>query len=201
MSIRCEYTELIEPHKLVPHPKNPNKHPQEQVERLAKIIDHQGQRSPIVVSKKTGFIVAGHGRLEAMQHLGWEKVAVDYQDFENEADEYAHMTADNAIGGWSTLDFSKINLDIQDLGPFDIELLALHDFKIEPMENYEETKEEKNGPSALDKLEKYLDKEFIEIKLEYSREEHERLVSEINLYMQHKNIENISDAVMHRFLS
>ena len=143
MSIRCQYSELVEPHKLVPHPKNPNNHPQDQIERLAKIIDHQGQRSPIVVSKKSGFIVVGHGRLEAMNHLGWEKVAVEYQDFENEADEYAHMTADNAIGEWSRLDLSLINDDMLEFGPdFDVDLLGLNDFKIEPLEKLDDANKE-----------------------------------------------------------
>lgn len=135
MNIQCAYKELLEVHKVIPHPKNPNTHTKEQIERLSKIIDYQGQRSPVVISNLSGFVVVGHGRLEAMKMLGWEKVAVDYQDFENEAQEYAHMTADNAIAEWASLDLSKINSDILDFGPeFDLKNLGIKEFFLEPSE-------------------------------------------------------------------
>ena len=67
MKINCAYDELVDVSKLVPNPKNNNKHPKEQIERLAKIIDFQGQRTPIVVSNRSGFIVKGHGRLPRLR--------------------------------------------------------------------------------------------------------------------------------------
>lgn len=117
MKINCAYDELVDVSKLVPNPKNNNKHPKEQIERLAKIIDFQGQRTPIVVSNRSGFIVKGHGRLEAIKMLGWEKCAVDYQDYDNEAQEYADMIADNQIATWAEFDTQMVidelpNLDI-----------------------------------------------------------------------------------------
>lgn len=142
MKFNCAYDELIEVHKLIPNPKNPNKHSKEQIERLSKIIDYQGQRSPIVVSNQTGFITKGHGRLEAMMLLNWEKVAVDFQDYENEAQEYADIVADNAIAEWSELNLSQINIDIVDFGPeLDIENLGLKKFTIDVAEKDEETEE------------------------------------------------------------
>ena len=132
MEICCSHDALVEPHKLVPNPKNPNTHTDKQIKRLSKIIDYQGQRSPIVVSNQTGFIIVGHGRLEAMKKLGAGSVAVSYQDFENEAQEYAHMTADNAIGEWSKLDFGSINEEVGDLGPeLDLDFLGIKDFKVD----------------------------------------------------------------------
>lgn len=131
MKFNCSYSELVDLHKLQPNPKNPNIHPQEQIERLAKIIDYQGQRSPIVVSKRSGFITKGHGRKLALEYLGWEKVAVDYQDYESEAQEYADIVADNSIAEWSTLDLSQINEDFTEFGPeLDLEFLGLKSFNI-----------------------------------------------------------------------
>ena len=101
MEFKCAYKELVDVDKLIPNPKNNNKHPIDQIKRLAKIIDFQGQRSPVVVSNRSGFIVKGHGRLEAIKLLGWEKCAVDYQDYDSEAQEYADMTADNEIAKWA----------------------------------------------------------------------------------------------------
>jgi ParB-like chromosome segregation protein Spo0J len=139
MKINCAHDALIEPHKLVPNAKNPNKHPKEQIERLAQIIDYQGQRHPVIVSKLSGFVVVGHGRLEAIKSLGWEKIAVNYQDFESEAQEYAFVVSDNAIAEWAELDLGAINSEMLDLGPdFDIDLLGLINFKIEPSEKTED---------------------------------------------------------------
>lgn len=150
MNIKCSYTELVSAKKLKKHPKNPNKHSKEQIERLSKIINYQGQRSPVIVSKLSGFVVVGHGRLEAMQRLGWEKVAVDYQDFENEAQEYAHLTADNAIAEWAQLDLSQINMDILDLGPdLDLDMLGLKDFVVEPLDKLEGLTDEDEVPEVV----------------------------------------------------
>lgn len=150
MKFNCAHDSLVEIHKVVPNPKNPNTHSKEQIERLAKIIDYQGQRSPIVVSTRSGFITKGHGRLEAMKHLGWEKVAVDYQDYDDEAQEYADIVADNAIAEWSALDLSSINLEMLDLGPdFDVDLLGLKDFVIEPVEKFEALTDEDEVPEVI----------------------------------------------------
>jgi ParB-like chromosome segregation protein Spo0J len=139
MKIECAHDELVELHKLVAHPKNPNKHPDKQIDKLAKIIDYQGQRHPVVVSKRSGFIVVGHGRLEAIKKLGWEKCAVNYQDFKDEAEEYSFIVSDNAIAEWASLDLAEINTEMLDLGPdFDVELLGIENFSIEPIEKYDD---------------------------------------------------------------
>lgn len=61
----CAHDEIVDTLKLVPNPKNPNKHPQEQIELLTRIIKATGWRQPITVSKRSGFVVKGHGRLLA----------------------------------------------------------------------------------------------------------------------------------------
>lgn len=107
-NIKCAYKELVDVDKLKPNPKNNNKHPENQIKRLAKIIEFQGQRAPIIVSKRSGFIVKGHGRLEAIKKLGWEKCAVDYQDYETDEQEYADMIADNQIATWAEFDVQMV---------------------------------------------------------------------------------------------
>src|SRR5690554_5595895 len=93
----------VDINELKPHKDNSNRHPKEQIERLAKIINYQGFRSPIVVSNLSGFIVSGHGRLEAAKKLGLTKVPVSYQDFEDAKMELAHLNADNAIALWAEI--------------------------------------------------------------------------------------------------
>jgi hypothetical protein len=47
-AVNCAFDELVPLEKLVPNPRNPNQHPQAQVALLAKVIAHQGWRSPVV---------------------------------------------------------------------------------------------------------------------------------------------------------
>lgn len=151
MKFNCAHTALVELHKLQENPKNPNTHPDRQIELLAKIIDYQGQRAPIVVSKRSGFITKGHGRLMALRKLGWEKAAVDYQDYDSEAQEYADVVADNKIAELAQHDNAKMIEDLEVINLDDFELLGLDGFE---MPNFE--------PATLDEQSK-LDETKIKI--------------------------------------
>jgi DNA modification methylase len=136
--IRCSYQKLVPLSELKPHPKNRNKHPKEQIARLAQIIDYQGIRHPIKVSLLSGFITSGHGRLEAAHKLELKEFPVDFQEYESEEQEYADLQSDNAIALWSELDLSGINQDLGDLGPdFDLDMLGIKDFVLEPADKVE----------------------------------------------------------------
>ncbi len=130
MKVHCLFDKMVSVHELKPHPKNMNKHPQEQIERLAKILEYQGFRYPIKVSKQSGFITSGHGRLEAAKLLKATHVPVNYQGYVDEAQEYADIVADNAIASWSDLDLAAINHELLSLPDFDLDLLGIEDFKI-----------------------------------------------------------------------
>ena len=132
--VRIDQIEFVSTAELskLRHPKNPNTHSSEQIESLAKIIEFQGWRLPIKVSRLSGFITAGHGRLDAAELRGWRDVPVSYQDYESEEQEFADLVADNAIAEWSVLDFKSINEAIPNLGPdFDIDLLGIKNFEID----------------------------------------------------------------------
>lgn len=131
MEIKCSYSKLVPVKELKPYGRNRNKHPKEQIERLAKLIEAHGLRHPVIVSNLSGEVVAGNGRLEALKLLGAKEIPVDYQDFETEDAEYTFSVSDNAVALWAELDLSGINADIPDLGPFDIELLGIKNFEIE----------------------------------------------------------------------
>lgn len=135
MNIHCKHDELVNPSKLKNHPKNRNKHGQDQIDRLSELYKYHGVRHPIIVSKLSGFIVAGHGRKLAAIRAGIEEMPVVYQDFESSEAEYAFIQSDNAIASWSELDLAGINQDLQDLGPdFDIDMLGIKDFTLDMSE-------------------------------------------------------------------
>lgn len=104
----CAYDEIIPTANAKPHPMNPNKHPDRQINMLAEIIRRQGWRAPITISNRSGYIVRGHGRLMAAQLLGADSVPVDFQNYESEAAEKADMIADNRISEFSDLDDDTI---------------------------------------------------------------------------------------------
>jgi hypothetical protein len=133
--VQSKDIKLIDIDKLVFNPKNNNKHSKEQIDRLSKLIEFQGFRNPVIVSNRTGFVVAGHGRIEAARKIGMDKVPVMYQDFDNEAQEYAYLTSDNAIASWAELDLGMVNTEMLEFGPeFDVDMLGIKDFVIEPLD-------------------------------------------------------------------
>ena len=139
--IKCQYTKLVDPKTLKPHPKNRNKHSDEQIERLAKIIEYQGWRRAIRVSTRSGFITAGHGGVLTALFKNWKKVPVDYQDYDDDDQEHADVQADNAIAAWAELDMPAINSDVPDLGPnFDIDWLGIKNFEIDPADKKRRTR-------------------------------------------------------------
>lgn len=149
MIIHCSYDKLIDINDLKPHPKNRNKHPADQIKRLTQILQYQGIRSPIKVSNRSGFITAGHGRLEAFRHLKIKEIPVNFQDYDSDEQEYADIQSDNAIALWAELDLSGINTDMLDLGPdFDIDLLGIKDFVLEPAEKFEPQSDEDEVPEV-----------------------------------------------------
>ena len=113
--IKCSYEKLITLENLAPNPKNTNKHSEKQVNLLANIISYQGIRHPIIVSKRSGFIVAGHCRLESAKLLGIESFPVDFQDFENEGQEYLFLESDNHIAELADHDRKKMLENLEEI--------------------------------------------------------------------------------------
>ena len=135
IKIHCIFDSMVKLTDLKDHPKNPNKHGTDQIIRLSELYKYHGIRHPIIVSKLSGFIVSGHGRKIASVRAGMKSFPVVFQDFDSEEAEYAFMTSDNAISDWSELDFSKINFEVENLGPdFDISMLGIKNFALDVAE-------------------------------------------------------------------
>lgn len=132
MKINCNYSKLVPIHELIPNPKNTNKHPDAQIELLAKIIDFQGWRHPIIVSNRSGFICAGEGRYLAAKKNGYKECPVDCQDFDNEAQEYAFLESDNHIAELAEHDKLKMIDQIKEMDfDIDLELFGISDLNLD----------------------------------------------------------------------
>lgn len=110
--------------QITPYAKNAKKHPKKQVEQVAASIKEFGMNQPIVVDKQ-GVIIVGHGRHEALKHLGWE-VKDEYIKIVDLTEEQAksYRLADNKLNEseWDT------NLVIEELKELSDEMLDLTGF-------------------------------------------------------------------------
>lgn len=86
--------------RLKPHPKNPRTHDEKNLAAIEASIARCGYIAPIVVNQRSGYIVAGHGRLAAAKRLvakGQQKYAeLDVVVVSlDAATERAYLLADN----------------------------------------------------------------------------------------------------------
>lgn len=135
IAVRCVFSRMVAVSELKPNPRNPNKHPKEQLELLARVIQRQGWRSPVTVSKQSGLIVAGHARYEAARLLGAAEVPVDFQDFASDAEELAHLLADNQLAELAEINEEDLAAVLKDLdGQIEIELTGFDPSKVTEIE-------------------------------------------------------------------
>lgn len=107
LKIQCSYSKVVKTDSLKPYPENPNKHSETQVVMLADLIRTVGWRYPIVVSKRSGYIVSGHARWLAAKRLDLESVPIDFQDYDSENDELLQLLGDNKIPELAQRDINK----------------------------------------------------------------------------------------------
>jgi ParB-like chromosome segregation protein Spo0J len=143
MKINCSYQKMIPVEQLIAHDKNANKHSENQIRILAKILNYQGWRHPIVVSGLSGKIVAGHCRLAAAKLNGWPECPVDVQMFDDAAQELAFLLSDNIVAELAETDavmLEELSINLGD--GFDHELLGLTDPPITELNEIKNTSEE-----------------------------------------------------------
>jgi hypothetical protein len=71
------------------------------------------------VSKRSGYIVVGHGRKIAGIEIGC-LVPVEYQDFADEAEERLHLAADNKLAELAEIKLDKLEIEVMELAQLDI---------------------------------------------------------------------------------
>lgn len=107
------------------NPKNVRTHSKKQVRQIAQSIAEFGFAVPICVDEN-GFILAGHGRLEAARLLGLKTVPVVQVLGLSEARKRAFMLADNKIAANAGWDRERLAIEVQELS----ELLSAEDLGI-----------------------------------------------------------------------
>lgn len=92
---------------LVVNPRNPRKHDDEQITRLAASLRRDGQTKPLLVRRENRMIIAGHGIHQAAQMIGLERLRVVLLDVDQETANRI-MLADNRHSDQSTADNARV---------------------------------------------------------------------------------------------
>lgn len=93
----------------------------EAVEYVANSISEFGFQQPIVVDKDM-VVIAGHTRLKAAKDLNFDTVPVVVADGLSDEQVKAYRLADNKTGEIAEWDFDKLNIELGELEPFDIDM-------------------------------------------------------------------------------
>jgi DNA modification methylase len=100
--------------RLVPYDRNPRRHSDEQVDRIAASISAHGFNNPVLVDRKDG-IIAGHGRYQAAQRLGLTEVPVIVLDHLTETQKRAYLIADNRLAELAVWDDELLLQELTEL--------------------------------------------------------------------------------------
>jgi len=73
--VKIHPVETVDVSSLTPHPKNYRTHPKEQLKHLCESILEHGLYRNVVISREST-ILAGHGVVEAVKHLGMTEIQV-----------------------------------------------------------------------------------------------------------------------------
>lgn len=90
---------------LTENPQNPNMHPKEQIEDIAKSIETYGQYYPIIIDEN-GLILCGHGKKKALELLGRTEGECIIMHGLTDKQKKKLMLSDNKIQSFSFLNHS-----------------------------------------------------------------------------------------------
>ncbi len=118
--LQVEYLDIA---KLRPSTHNARTHSLQQIHQIERSVTEFGFTNPLLVDG-AGFILAGHGRVEAAKRLGFSRVPVIRIDHLSKAQRRAYIIADNKLAEKAGWDRNILAIELQgliDVG-FDAEL-------------------------------------------------------------------------------
>lgn len=110
---------------------NVKEHPEWHIEQIKKSIKEFGFNDPLAIDEDNN-LIEGHGRLEALKALGYEKVKVIRLSHLNEHQKKAYVIAHNKLTLNTDFDTDKIASIIEELEKvdFDLSILGFEDMEI-----------------------------------------------------------------------
>ena len=118
---------------LIPYERNPNIHPTFQIEQIKNSIREWGFTIPIVIDENST-VLAGHGRLHAVQELQMEEIPCIVVEGWTEQQKQAYVIADNKLSEGSDWDMDLFYDELKKINDngFDLSLLGFDpDFSLD----------------------------------------------------------------------
>ena len=100
---------------LIPYDRNPKIHPDSQIADLRDNIRRAGLNNPITIDENNR-VINGHGRLYAIQQLGWEEVSCSIKSNKTEEEKKFIGISDNKIAENATYDNALLYQELKDMG-------------------------------------------------------------------------------------
>lgn len=151
--------------QIIEHPKNPRVITESAKKKLKSKMEDVGLLQPLIVNKRTGYLLGGHQRLASMDSL--EKYAAGKNDYEidvaivdlpekKEMEMLVFLNNPGAQGGWQLEMLAEINLD-QGVGfgemgfdKMDVTMMFDGDSRFESI--FPDTQEVKETKATLDEI-------------------------------------------------
>ena len=107
---------------LTPYENNAKEHPREQIEQIKKSIQEYGMNDPLGVWGEKNIIIEGHGRLMALQELGYKEVECIRLDHLTDEERRAYTLVHNKLTMNTDFDFDILEEELKQLSCFDIDM-------------------------------------------------------------------------------
>ena len=119
----AEKIEWVPIEQLKPSPRNARTHSKKQIKQIAQSIERFGFLNPILVDENL-YTLAGHGRKDGAELLGWPKVPIVRITHLTEDEKRAYVLADNQIATKAGWNYEFLQIELQGLieRGFDINL-------------------------------------------------------------------------------
>lgn len=157
-SVLCkDKISLVETSSLVPYKHNARTHSRQQINQIARSIEHFGFVVPIVIDEVL-HILAGHGRWAAAKLLGLAEVPAIMLSHLTEVDKNAFRIAENRLAELAGWDREILAIELQDLADlnFDVELIGFETAEIDLI--FDEAREASRDENDSERIPPYLDK-------------------------------------------
>lgn len=116
---------------IIPYENNVKEHPREQIEQIKKSIQEFGNNDPIAIDENN-VIIEGHGRLMALQELGYDEAECIIISGLNDEQKNAYRLVHNKLTMNSDFDLEGLEQELKkikdmDMSQFDFDLKAIEE--------------------------------------------------------------------------
>jgi ParB-like nuclease domain len=115
---QAQLIEMVPVGDLRPNPRNPNKHSEDQINRLMASLRRDGQTRPVLARKANRMLIGGHGVHTSVRRLQWPEIAVLFLDVDQQTADRI-MLADDRLAALSELDDRRVADLMKEIGEGD----------------------------------------------------------------------------------